>query len=61
AAAGHFEREGEEAELEVHRVPFAEALAACLDGSMRDGLTVAGILAEHARRTLGGEASGHGA
>lgn len=60
-ASGSFEREGEEAELEVHRVPFADALAACLDGSMRDGLTVTGILAEHTRRTLAGDVNGHGA
>lgn len=56
AAEAAFERDGEEAELEVHRVPFAQALAACLDGRMRDGLTVTGVLAEHARRT----AIGHG-
>lgn len=52
AVTHDFEREGEEAELEVHRVPFAEAVRACLDGGMQDGPTVAAILAEHARRTL---------
>ncbi|MBX3093590.1 MAG: NUDIX hydrolase [Cryobacterium sp.] len=51
-----FDRQGEEAELEVHRVPFADVLEACRDGRMRDGLTVTAVLAEHARRT----ANGHG-
>lgn len=53
-ATHEFEREGEEAELEVRRVPFAEAVRACLDASMQDGPTVTAILAEHARRTVNG-------
>ncbi|MBX3087850.1 MAG: NUDIX hydrolase [Cryobacterium sp.] len=50
-----FIREGEEAQMEVHRVPFAELLAACLDGSLSDGPTVTAVLAEHARRTGRGD------
>lgn len=50
-----FIREGEEAQMEVHRVPFAELLAACLDGSLSDGPTVTAVLAEHARRTTRGD------
>ncbi len=50
-----FIREGEEAQMEVHRVPFAELLAACLDGSLSDGPTVTAVLAEHARRTSRGD------
>jgi len=53
-ASLEFEREGEEAELEVRRVPFAEAVRACLDSGLRDGPTVTAVLAEHARRTVNG-------
>lgn len=37
----------EEADLEVHRVPLADALEMVLDGTIVNGATVAGVLALH--------------
>lgn len=45
-----FERHGEEADMEVLWVPFAEALAAALAGDISDAMTVAALLAWAARR-----------
>jgi 8-oxo-dGTP pyrophosphatase MutT (NUDIX family) len=45
------ERQAEEAEMVQWWMPFADAVAAVLDGRISDAMTVAGILAEKARRT----------
>lgn len=42
---GRPEAEHEEADMEVARVPFAEAVDAVLDGGITNGIAVAGILA----------------
>lgn len=44
-----FEREAEEAEIRQLWVPLDEAVEAVLDGRIGDSMTVAGVLAAHAR------------
>ncbi|GAA1734455.1 NUDIX hydrolase [Aeromicrobium alkaliterrae] len=44
-------REAEEADMEQWWLPFADAVAAVLDGRISNGLAIGAILAEHARRT----------
>lgn len=45
-----FEPSGEEADMDVLRVPFADALAMVRDGRITDGKTIVGILALADRR-----------
>lgn len=52
APAAGFEAEGEELTLEVARVPLADLVAAALEGSLQNGIAVAGVLA--ADRALAG-------
>ncbi|WP_253953791.1 NUDIX hydrolase [Schaalia sp. 19OD2882] len=47
------EREDEEADLQWKWVSLDEAVAACLDGRVHNGPTVAGVLAAHAARCGG--------
>ena len=46
-----FEREAEEADIVPRWVPLAEAVDAALAGRVHNGIFLAAILAEHARRT----------
>ena len=55
AAAQHV-REAEEADMRVEWVPLADAVRAVLEGSMRNGALVVGVLAASARA-----GAGHGA
>lgn len=49
AEADRFEREAEEAEIRQLWVPLEQAVEAVLDGRIGDSMTVAGVLAAHAR------------
>jgi len=48
-----FEREAEEADIVPRWVPLAEAVDAALAGRVHNGIFLAAILAEHARRSRG--------
>ena len=41
-------RTGEEADMEVHRVPLADAVQACLEGTIANQIAVTGLLIAHA-------------
>lgn len=49
-----FVAEGEEADMQVVRAPFAEVVAAILDGRLQNPVLVAGVLAAAAARTGSG-------
>lgn len=49
AEADRFQREAEEAEIRQLWVPLEQAVEAVLDGRIGDSMTVAGVLAAHAR------------
>ena len=48
-----FEREAEERDIVVRWVPLAEAVDAVLAGHVHNGIFLAAVLAEHARRSRG--------
>ena len=48
-----FEREAEERDIVVRWVPLAEAVDAVLAGRVHNGIFIAAVLAEHARRSRG--------
>jgi ADP-ribose pyrophosphatase len=50
---GDFELEHEEADMAVFRVPFAELLAAVLDGRITDAPVIIAVLTAHARGLVG--------
>ncbi|MFG6446101.1 NUDIX domain-containing protein [Microbacterium sp. P07] len=45
AASGAFEREDEEADIRVERVPLADVVTGILEGRLRNGILIAGVLA----------------
>lgn len=51
-AAATFEREAEEADMELRRVPFDDVVASVLAGTIRNSILIAGVLAVAARRSL---------
>lgn len=50
---GDFELVHEEADMEVFRVPFADLLAAVLDGRITDAPVIVAVLSAHARGLVG--------
>jgi 8-oxo-dGDP phosphatase len=50
---GDFELEHEEADMEVLRVPFADLLAAVLDGRVTDAPVIVAVLTAHGRGLVG--------
>ncbi|WP_340540663.1 NUDIX hydrolase [Nocardioides sp. GXZ039] len=50
---GEFAMQHEEADMEVFRAPFADLLAAVLDGSVSDGPAVVAVLKAHALGLIG--------
>ena len=53
ADRGDFELVHEEADMEVFRVPFADLLAATLDGRVTDAPVIVAVLSAHARGLVG--------
>ena len=53
ASRGDFELEHEEADMHVFRVPFADLLAAVMDGRVTDAPVIIAVLTAHARGLVG--------
>lgn len=60
AAEANFEREAEEADIEIRWVPLADAVAAVLAGSIRNSILVAGVLAVAAQQATAPREHTHG-